>query len=45
MTRVRIVPKTGLLIIFPSWIQHLALPTKSGIRVSISVDSLSTLII
>lgn len=40
MTRVRIPPKTGLLVIFPSWIQHLALPTKSGIRASISVDSI-----
>tara|TARA_B100000085_G_C18327029_1_gene424680 strand:+ start:81 stop:659 length:579 start_codon:yes stop_codon:yes gene_type:complete len=43
MTRIRIPPKKGLLVIFPSWIQHLALPTKNGIRVSISVDSLSTL--
>ena len=45
MTRIRISPKTGLLVIFPSWIQHLALPTKSGIRVSMSVDSLTTLIV
>jgi|TARA_X000001382_G_scaffold130166_1_gene124159 hypothetical protein len=43
MTRIRIPPKTGLLVVFPSWIQHLALPTKNGIRTSISVDSLSTL--
>ena len=45
MSRIRIPPKTGLLVIFPSWIQHLALPTKTGIRASISVDSLSTSIV
>jgi len=35
----RVKPQTGLVAFFPSWIQHYALPTTNGKRVSIAIDT------
>ena len=39
-SRWRIVPRTGLVVFFPSWIQHYALPTTEGTRISIAMNSI-----
>ncbi len=38
--RIRLVPRPGLLVIFPSWLQHTVYPfTGPGVRISVAVNA------